>query len=120
MSQQRVGTMARILGVQRDIDVLQALLRDHYYPHLAKPEQKILDKVLKSLGKQRKQAVKRTKKLIRYQRFTRFKQQWQQWLANPKYTSLAPVPLAVVLPDLLYTAAQRIFDASSLVDWNPD
>jgi len=105
----KIGKMARILGVQRDNDVLQGILAEKYYPHLPKAEKKILNKVIKHLKKDRKQAFNETRKLLTQGKFRTFKHQWQTWLEHPKISPLCQLPIAALLPDLLLPQLSQFF-----------
>lgn len=109
LTERRVGKMGRVLGKQRDNDVLQSLLENKYRPHLPAGEQPFLDKVLKHLQKERKQAFKATRKLLTQDKFAEFKGQWQDWLTQPQFTSLGSLAIATVLPDLLLPQLSQFF-----------
>ncbi|MFN9175287.1 MAG: CHAD domain-containing protein [Synechocystis sp.] len=109
ITEKKIGSMARVLGVQRDNDVLQEILAEKYYPHLPPAEQKLLNDVLKQLKKDRKQAFKETHKLLTQGKFITFKHQWQTWLENPKITSIGDLPIAALLPDLLLPQLSQFF-----------
>lgn len=121
ISDHKIGRMARVLGVQRDNDVLQGILAEKYYPHLPSAERKALDRVLKQLKKDRKQAVKATHKLLAQGKFIEFKAQWQPWLASPQITPIGALPIAPLLPDLLLPQLSQFFcHPGWLVGTEPD
>jgi CHAD domain-containing protein len=99
--EKQVGAIAKVLGHLRDLDVQLADLRDHYQPQMQGPQQRLLNGVLKSLKRERKQAFTATKHLLTRSPYRQFKVAYQHWLAHPCYTSLARLPLLAVLPDLL-------------------
>lgn len=109
ITERDVGKIGKRLGTQRDNDVLQEILLNKYFPHLPKNEQGYLNKVLKYLQKERKQAFKATYKLLTHDKFARFKQHWQDWLNQPQITVLGSLAIADVLPDLLLPQLAQFF-----------
>ncbi len=89
------------MGTLRDLDVLLAALKDDYRPLLPAKEQKSLDKVLKSLNKQRKQELKQVRKTLNSKLYFNLKQGLQNWLEQPQYKSIGDLSIYPVLPDLL-------------------
>ena len=104
-----VGRIARILGKLRDIDVLEESLKTEYHPQLPKAERKELDLILKALAKERRQAFKAVKAAIEGKTYGKLKKGFASWLANPRYTTLACVPIEFVLPDLLLPQFGQFF-----------
>lgn len=109
ITERKTGKIGQQLGVQRDNDVLQEILLHKYLPHLPTSEQACLEKILKRLQKERKQAFKATYKLLTHDKFTQFKQSWEIWLENPHLTALGSLAIADVLPDLLLPQLSQFF-----------
>ena len=101
IDEKKVGKIARILGELRDLDVLKETLTTVYLPTLPKSEQKKLDKILKVLEKQRKEAAQATKKILHRDIYKSLKKESDDWLKKPVYTSIAYFPVNHILPDLL-------------------
>lgn len=93
--------MARCLGDLRDLDVLMAKLRDQYRPTLEGNARSAIDRVLKTLGKQRKKRYAAVKKMLKGDRYRRFKATYQDWLNDPSEGAIAAYPVQAALPDLL-------------------
>lgn len=96
-----LAKLGRILGKLRDLDVQLAVLRHDYRPRLNKAEQKQLDKVIKTLAKDRRKAFTDIESLLKSSRYQRYKQAYREWLQEPQYGYLAPLQLDLVLPNLL-------------------
>lgn len=96
-----IATMGRSLGKLRDLDVLLAVLTDHYRPLLPAKEQKHLDKVSKILGKKRQLELERVRQTLHSKLYLHLKQELHDWLEKPKYNTSGDYPLDFVLPDLL-------------------
>lgn len=109
LTEKRIGQMGRILGVQRDNDVLQMILTEKYYPHLPKAEQTLMHRVIKQLKKDRQQAVKATHKLLTQGQFSEFKTAWLAWFAAPQMSVIGELPIAAILPDLLLPQLSEFF-----------
>lgn len=101
VSERKIAKIGRSLGKLRDLDVLLASLTNNYHTLLPAGEQKSLDKVLKSLKKQRKQEVKKVRKTINGNLYLDFKEELQAWLAKPVYQPIGEVSIYPLLPDLL-------------------
>ncbi|MEP0913100.1 CHAD domain-containing protein [Leptolyngbya sp. GB1-A1] len=100
-SAQRLRDLARVLGEVRDLDVQLASLEQEYRPNLNQKEQKQLDKVSEALKKQRVKAFARMKAVLSQPLYQELKTTYADWLKRPRYTSIAQLPLSVLLPDLL-------------------
>lgn len=97
----QVGSLARILGTLRDLDVQIADLKKNYYPQVPSAEQEILDTWIKRLRKQRHKAFAAVKDTLTHSHYEKLKAAYDDWLAKPVYTELAQLPLTTLLPDLL-------------------
>lgn len=101
VNEKNIAKIGRSLGKLRDLDVLLAALKDDYRPLLPVAEQKSLDKVLKSLNKQRKDELKQVRKTLNSKLYFNLKQGLQNWLEEPQYKSIGNFSIYPVLPDLL-------------------
>jgi CHAD domain-containing protein len=99
--EKHVGALTKMLGKLRDLDVQIAATRENYYPHLNPAEQKRLDKLLVTLEKQRRQALAEVKTALTDSDYQRLKDAYEDWLDHPQYTSIAHLPLPLLLPELL-------------------
>jgi len=100
-SVKRLRDLARVLGEVRDLDVQQDSLKQQYCPKLSQREQKQLNKVAAALKEQRKKAFATMKATLEQPLYQELKTTYAKWLKRPQYTSLAELPLPMVLPDLL-------------------
>ncbi|ELS04310.1 hypothetical protein Xen7305DRAFT_00040390 [Xenococcus sp. PCC 7305] len=101
VNERNIGKIGRSLGKLRDLDVLLAALTEHYRPLLPKAEQKSLDKIIKSLHKQRKKELKKVRKTLKGKNYLNLIQGLQNWLEQSKFFTVGDLALASVLPDLL-------------------
>ena len=101
VNEKNIAKIGRSLGKLRDLDVLLAALKVDYRPLLPVAEQKSLDKVLKSLNKQRKDELKQVRKTLNSKLYFNLKQELQNWLEQPQYQSIGDLSIYPVLPDLL-------------------
>lgn len=100
-SERHLRSLARLLGKLRDLDVQTADLANNYHPSVRPKEQKLLDKAIKGLQQQRRKVFSEVEDGLTRSRYQTLKSAYNAWLANPQYTAIAQLPLAVVLPDLL-------------------
>ena len=107
-SDRQLGKIARTLGKLRDIDVLEAELKNKYRPLLPKVEQKSLDKVLKDLDRRRKIAYEEVTVTFKKQRYKYLKKDLNGWLKKPKYQKIGNILLDSVLPDLLLPQISKL------------
>jgi len=96
-----VGSIARVLGELRDLDVLKDVLITVYCPELPNSEQKKLEKILAVLEQHREKATQATKKVLEKNTYQTFKKDLNNWLERPIYTAIASLPIAYILPELL-------------------
>ncbi len=101
VSERNIARIGRALGKLRDLDVLLAALENDYRPLLPKAEKKNLDKVIKSLYKQRKKELKRVRKTLNSKLYLNLSQGLQDWLDKSQYQMIGELSIYHVLPDLL-------------------
>lgn len=99
--ERQVRTLIKALGALRDLDVQITVLREDYYPLLNLSDRKPIDKVLKSLDRQRKGVFAKVEAMLRHPNYEKLKSAYESWLQNPQYKSLSLFPLNLLLPDLL-------------------
>lgn len=107
--QQKIGKVGRILGTLRDLDVMLESLQNRYYPNLPADEQKILDRVLLHLLKQRRRALKAVRAILEHKSYQLLKKAIEHWLEKPKFRAISNLPIAEVLPDLLLPQVSEFF-----------
>ncbi|MBW4695793.1 MAG: CHAD domain-containing protein [Lyngbya sp. HA4199-MV5] len=97
----RIGSLAKILGRLRDLDVQIADLQERYRPALPSTEQRSLDDVIDKLQKERRVAFADVEDALTRSRHQHLKVDYEAWIDKPRYTSLAAQALQPLLPDLL-------------------
>ncbi len=108
-SSQSIGKLAKKMGAVRDLDVMKASLQTAGQD-LPPSEQKILNKIAKSLTRRRRQAFAQMEKSLATS-YRSIMQAGQQWLNRPRYrhSSMANQPIVDVVPDLLLPIIGRFF-----------
>jgi CHAD domain-containing protein len=99
--EKRVRSLTKVLGALRDLDVQIASLREDYCPRVNSDERKMLDKVLKSLDKQRQHAFTKVVSILNHPSYDDLKAACETWLENPQFLSPIHFHLELLLPDLL-------------------
>lgn len=94
-----IAAVARRTGRTRDMDVLQARLRDDLLPQLPDDERRRLREALDRLGEVRRRAFADLHKALERPAFHRQLQQLGRWLEEPAFTPLGEQPLAPWLVD---------------------
>ena len=108
VSERNIAKIGRSLGKLRDLDVLLAALANDYRPLLPKAEQKSLDKVIKSLHKQRKQELKQVRQTLKSKLYLNLTQGLQDWLNQSRYQMIGDFSIYPVLPDLLLPQVSQL------------
>ena len=96
-----VAKIGHSLGKLRDLDVLLDVLSGTYRSQLSAKEQKILDRAIKSLEKQRRREIEQVRKTLTSKLYLNLKQELNSWLEHPKYQASANLAVDYTLPDLL-------------------
>ena len=91
---QRLAKTARRLGMARDLDVLQARLKQQLLPQLPASELEALRPVLKQLRRERQQAHAHVGEQLKGSAYLNWLAQMQRWARKPSLTPLAGEPLA--------------------------
>lgn len=105
----KVAKVARRLGDLRDLDVIEATLRDRYLPDLPEVEQYLLMAVLDHLDHQRHRTLKAVKKLLDSKTYRRLVSALEDWTQNPTYTALGDLPAADIVPDLVLPLLSQLW-----------
>jgi len=108
-SEGKIGKVGRILGTLRDLDVMLESLQNTYYPNLPADEQKVLDKALLYLLKQRHRALKGVREVLEHKTYQSLKESIENWLDHPQYRAIEHLSIAEVLPDLLLPQVSEFF-----------
>ena len=97
----RLGSLAKVLGRLRDLDVQIGALQTQYRSDVAETKQQSLDDVIAKLQKERRVASADVKDALTRSRYQQLKTAYEAWIEQPRYTALASQPLQLFLPDLL-------------------
>ena len=108
-SEGKIRKVGRILGTLRDLDVMLESLQNTYYPNLPAYEQKVLDKALLYLLKQRHRALKGVREVLEHKTYQSLKESIENWLDHPQYRAIEHLSIAEVLPDLRLPQVSEFF-----------
>jgi CHAD domain-containing protein len=95
-----IGKLANILGVVRDIDVMEKLLQTVAGQDIPDREQQVLNKINRSLTHRRQKASNKMEKYLA-RKYQILATAVQEWLDHPQYHSQPTQLLIDILPDLL-------------------
>lgn len=105
----KVAKLGRKLGKLRDLDVIEATLRDRFLPDLPETEQQWLMAVLDQLDHQRRRSFKAVKKLLNGKPYDRTVSALNDWLSDPAYSALGDLPATDVVPDLVLPLLSQLW-----------
>ncbi|NJL48805.1 MAG: CHAD domain-containing protein [Leptolyngbyaceae cyanobacterium SM2_5_2] len=105
----QVAAVGRQLGELRDLDVIEATLRDRFLPDLPDPEQQHLETILSAIAKQRQKTFKGVKKLLDSADYGQMKQSLKTWAKHPDYRALAALPASEIVPDLALPLVSQLW-----------
>lgn len=101
ITDKKIGKIARILGLERDADIIQINLETKYKPQLSQEEwakfEEINEKHLEKNGKQ----FPSSREILKGDDYQEFKEALQHWLKNPQFRGLARVKIEKLLPSIL-------------------
>ncbi|NJO74907.1 MAG: CHAD domain-containing protein [Leptolyngbyaceae cyanobacterium RM1_406_9] len=97
----RVLALTKALGQLRDLDVQITAIKTDYSHRLNSSQQKLVNKAVMALEKRRTQAFTEVKSRLTGSSYQKLKTAYEDWLQNPQYTSLANLPLQLLIPELL-------------------
>lgn len=98
----QVTKIAKALGQIRDLDVLNIWFQQYVHQRALTPAEALeLELLLQRLQQHRAGQFHRIEKLLKGKPYRAFVDATQVWLQEPQYKSLAPLPIEMVLPDLL-------------------
>jgi CHAD domain-containing protein len=97
----RVQALTKALGRLRDLDVQIAAIKIDYCHRLSSSQQKLLNRALVALEKQRCQAFTDVESRLTGSGYQKLKAAYEGWLQNPQYTLLANLPLQLLIPELM-------------------
>lgn len=99
--EKHIRRLTNVLGQLRDLDVQIGNLQADYCPRLTASDQKHLNQAIATLEQQRHQAKTAVMTFLAKPEYQQLKDAYDQWLEEPIYTSLAALPLVLLLPALL-------------------
>ncbi len=95
-----ISKIAHSLGAVRDLDVLTAELKTQQQA-LPPSEQASLERLLKTMDKERKRDFAKLKRTLKGSHYDALKDAGKEWLETPQFLAIARLPMQFVLPDLL-------------------
>ncbi len=104
----KVAKVARVLGKQRDQDVMSQALQA-LIPQVPQEESAHLEYALKILSRQRKKSSKLVKTDLTAGEYLNLKEAFIDWLKQPCYSDIGHLEISSILPDLLLPQLSRFF-----------
>lgn len=99
VAEERLRRLGRRLGVVRDLDVLQARLKEQVMPSLGPKGHAAVRKLIKRIRRERALAFEDLDDALRGRRYLKWLADLQAWLRAPRFTSLGEQPLRLWLPE---------------------
>jgi len=96
-----LGKIARILGQERDADIININLETKFKPNLPKEENKILEEISHKFNQKKIVDFPSSKEILNGKKYLKLKQALLDWLEKPEFTEIASLKIARLLPDLL-------------------
>ncbi|MGF1603645.1 MAG: CHAD domain-containing protein [Thermosynechococcaceae cyanobacterium] len=110
VSVRQVTKIAKALGQIRDLDVLYIWFQQYMYQRALTPAEALeLQLLLRRLQQHRGEQFYLIETLLKGKSYRAFVNATQAWLQEPRYKSLAPLSIEMVLPDLLLPLMADLF-----------
>ncbi|BAQ63541.1 CHAD domain-containing protein [Geminocystis sp. NIES-3709] len=110
VNEQKIGNIARILGKQRDLDILKINLECKFNHESLDQESKIIKKIIQKIDKPTsKKFDKNITDILKNKKYQHLKEDLFSWLENPQYNSIASRKIEQILPDLLLPQISTFF-----------
>ncbi|MGI0481162.1 CHAD domain-containing protein [Geminocystis sp. CENA526] len=122
ITDKKISYLARILGKQRDLDILKINLENKFHHKSLEEESVLVGKIIHKMSESNLDS--NTNNLITIltsKKYQHLKEDLLSWLDNPRFSSIALQNIKNVLPDLLLPQISRFFLQSGwLVGTNID
>lgn len=96
-----LGKIARILGQERDADIININLEEKFKPNLPEAEKEILAEIKIKFNRQKIIDFPSSREILKGKKYLKIKQALLEWLAEPKFTEISYWKIERLLPDLL-------------------
>lgn len=96
-----VGKIARILGQERDADIININLETKFKPNLPREEEKFLSKLEEEFNHKKHLNFPSSKEILKGKKYLKLKQALLDWLDNPELNKISALKIEKLLPDLL-------------------
>lgn len=101
INDKNIGDIARILGQQRDLDILKIHLEGKFSQEILDIENKFIQKIIADLSKPASQDSKEIKLILSTKNYQKLKKSLLKWVEKPQFRAIANVKLEPTLPFLL-------------------
>lgn len=96
-----IGKIARILGQERDADIIEINLAEKYKPNLPPEENQILAEINLNFNQKRNLKFPSSREILNGKKYLKLKQALLDWLESPEFTAISSWKIERLLPDLL-------------------
>lgn len=110
ITDKKIGNLARILGQQRDLDILKINLENKFNHQSLDQETIIIEKIIHKISQPTVDSdSKNLANILTGKKYKHLKEDLLSWLENPQFTSIAQQNIRSILPDLLFPQISNFF-----------
>ncbi|WP_373480848.1 CHAD domain-containing protein [Geminocystis sp.] len=102
INDKNIGDLARILGKQRDLDILKINLQDKFNQGISNIETQFIEKIIADINKPSSQDTQEIKLILSTKKYHKLKKSLLNWLDKPQFKGMANVKIQSILPFLLF------------------
>ncbi len=102
INDKNIADIARILGQQRDLDILKINLEGKFSQEILNIETKLIQKIIADISQPSSQEIKKTKLILTTKKYQKLKQSLLNWLEKPQFQGIASLKIEPTLPFLLF------------------
>jgi CHAD domain-containing protein len=101
INDKNIGDIARILGQQRDLDILKINLEGKFHQKISDIENKFIQKIIADLSEPTSQDSKEIKLILSTKNYQKVKKNLLKWVEKPQFRAISNVKIEPTLPFLL-------------------
>jgi CHAD domain-containing protein len=110
ITDKKIGNLAKILGQQRDLDILKINLENKFNHQSLDQETVIIKKIIHKISQNNLNSHKKNlEDILISKKYQHLKEDLLFWLENPQFTSIAQQNIRHILPDLLLPQISNFF-----------
>ena len=101
ITEKNIGNFAKVLGKQRDLDIIKINLETKFKANLPPQEKRNINRLINLDSSAHKNNYPQPKSILKSKKYRQLKKAILQWLKKPKYQAIASIPLEKNIPYLL-------------------